>query len=348
MLDTKISPDGNENLILGRGAFDCGICVTFGVFDGVHVGHDAVIKAFIREARTRGLHPTLIKIEFESDAPFTREKLLTPGAESIELLRRYAPIDIVVARLSGDDALMSPENFLREYILHGRNVKAVVAGENCRFSFNADGGTHTIKKLARTHGYAPVIIDAVEPAISADLTRGAQSSINADLLRDATPLVNVDLVYGAMPPVSADLIRGALSAGDAQAAGRMLGRRYTLRGEVVRGNRLGRGVGMPTANVFVPADKFLPAYGVYATVAKLDGAEYASLTHIGVKPTVDPSSAPTIETHILDFYGDIYSKTLTVELIAYIRETRKFDSLAEVKKQVDADIKRARGYFANL
>ena len=144
---------------------------------------------------------------------------------------------------------------------------------------------------------------------------------------------------------NAGQIRKALLDKDIALANRLLGHPYTLRGTVTRGKSLGRRVHMPTANLKAPDGVFIPAHGVYATVNRLNGVEYIGLTHIGRKPTVETSGKVTIETYLLDFDGDIYDRIIETELHLYIRETRKFNSLEALKKQVDKDIIAARKFF---
>ena len=147
--------------------------------------------------------------------------------------------------------------------------------------------------------------------------------------------------------IDAALIRKALLNKDIARANELLGHPYTLRGTVMRGKSLGRSINMPTANLKVTGGVFIPAHGVYATVTRLRGAEYIGLTHIGKKPTVDTSGIVTIETYLLDFNDDIYDQIIETELHLYIRETRKFNSLDDLKKQVDIDIITTRKFFGS-
>ena len=122
---------------------------------------------------------------------------------------------------------------------------------------------------------------------------------------------------------------------------------YSLRGAVVSGKGLGRRSGMPTANLQITPEMLIPKQGVYATITRIenDGKKYYGLTHIGVRPSVDESPEVTVETYLFDFTGDLYSKVIETEFHLYIRETRKFESLDEVKAQVDADAQTAKKYF---
>jgi riboflavin kinase/FMN adenylyltransferase len=141
--------------------------------------------------------------------------------------------------------------------------------------------------------------------------------------------------------VSATAIRAALAAGDLAAVGRDLGRPYTLRGPVVRGDQRGRLIGFPTANLAVTADRALPAFGVYATWAFVGETRYASATNIGKRPTFE-GERTTVETHIIDFEGDIYEKTLRIELVSRLRPEEKFAGVEALKAQIERDVAAAR------
>ena len=145
----------------------------------------------------------------------------------------------------------------------------------------------------------------------------------------------------------ADMIRAALLNKDVALANKLLAHPYTLCGIVTHGKALGRRSNMPTANLQLQPDKFIPAHGVYATVTKIDDISYLGVTHIGPRPTVDDSTEVTVETYMPDFSGDIYGRYIETELHFYLRETKKFNNLDEVKAQVDLDIKIARKLLAD-
>ena len=156
---------------------------------------------------------------------------------------------------------------------------------------------------------------------------------------------------GANGPGVTEAVRAALMRGDVAGVHKLLARPYALRGAVVPGKGLGRQSGMPTANIRTPPGIPLPAHGVYATLTRIengDGAytgEYRGLTHIGARPSVDSSRDVTIETYLFDFSGSLYSINIVIEFYLFIRETRKFNSLDEVKAQVDRDAVTAIAYF---
>ena len=148
-------------------------------------------------------------------------------------------------------------------------------------------------------------------------------------------------------PSSATAIRNALASGDLDAVTRQLGRWYSLRGPVVRGEQRGRGIGFPTANIAVTADRAMPAFGVYATWAHVRGKRYASATNIGMRPTFN-GQRPSVETYIIDFEGDIYDDVVRIELVARLRPEQRFDGIEAIKAQIGRDVEQARGLLAGL
>lgn len=142
--------------------------------------------------------------------------------------------------------------------------------------------------------------------------------------------------------VSSARVRAALADGDAALAAELLGRPFSIRGTVVHGKALGRTVGMPTANLEVAPEKTLPRYGVYVVSADIDGRVALGVTHIGPRPSVDDEARVTIETHFLDFSGELYGKTIELRLVSYLREIVKLDGIEAVRRQVAIDVRRAR------
>jgi riboflavin kinase/FMN adenylyltransferase len=144
--------------------------------------------------------------------------------------------------------------------------------------------------------------------------------------------------------VSATAVRAAIAEGDMEAAARLLGRPFSLRGPVIRGAERGRTIGFPTANMAITPDRALPAFGVYVTRAHLAGKSYAGATNIGIKPTFD-EERPSVETYILDFEGDIYGREIRIELLHRLRGEEKFASIDALKARIAADVDAARAYF---
>jgi len=290
-----------------------GACVTFGVFDGVHAGHRHIIGRLRRIARESGLSSALLRFELSpkmlDDRP---DKLLTVSKETDILISQENPDKIYAYPFTDAEARLTPELFVKQILIDKLNAKIIVAGRHCRFGRNRAGGARTLARLAKKYGYRPVII---------------------------SPLTDRGEI------VSAGMIRDALQARDIAKANRLLANPYTISGVVMPGKALGRRANMPTANLDVSPRKFIPAHGVYATLSTVYGKKYAGLTHIGTRPSVDDSGDVTIESFLFDYSGNLYSRTVKTEIHYYIRETRKFRNLDEVKSQVDEDIVIARKYF---
>ena len=161
-------------------------------------------------------------------------------------------------------------------------------------------------------------------------------------------LVECDTVFAEGKPVASESIAKELSDGDLQKANQLLGHPYLIMGQVMHGKALGRTVGMPTANLGFGQHKQLPAYGVYGTLSQIEGKSVKGLTNIGQRPSVDNYNDVTIETFLLDYSGDLYDKTIFLEILIYIRGVKKFKNLDEVKAQVNMDIESIRSYLDQI
>ena len=291
-------------------------CIAFGMFDGVHMGHQAIIESLCAEARNNGLAPVIVKLMCTPESE-NCHKQLTTDDEAAPLLRRQG-LEVIPIPINGAVSQMSAEQFVKEVLVDRYNAKMIVAGSNIRFGKGKLGGVGSLRTLAYKYDYRTVIVDA--------LTEGD------DPFSETV--------------ISSPLIRDVLTEKDVQRANRLLTRPYALSGLVVGGRGLGRLANMPTANLLTLPNKFIPAYGVYATTTNVHGVDYPGLTHVGFKPTVDMPGNMTIEIHLLDFAGDLYNQQLKTELHMYIRETRKFKNLDEVRAQIDRDEVVAREFFA--
>lgn len=198
---------------------------------------------------------------------------------------------------------MSAEEFFDLVLCRDLNAKAVFCGYNYRFGKGASADSQTLKKLCEERGICFTCIDEVEG-------------------------------------FSSTAVRNLLSQGNVRDAAEILGRNYTLKGDVIHGNALGRTIDTPTLNIRVAKEKFLPLYGVYATIATIEGRAYKSVTNIGFKPTVG-SDEPTIETFLLNITGDFYDKEVCLELVEFIRPEQKFSSLEELHKTIESDVESA-------
>lgn len=287
--------------------------VATGFFDGVHLGHQRVINTLLSAARERGEQSAVItfwphpRTVLQDDARTFR--LLTPLLEKKDSLTAMGVDRVEVLDFSRGFSRLTAERYLREWIIDRYGGTAIVLGYDNRMG--SDGLSHDeIVSLAESLGLTVLEV----PAISA----GPDSTI------------------------SSTRIRKALEAGDVKAAEAMLGRRYSLHGVVVGGNRKGRTIGFPTANVqlYEPL-KLVPANGVYLVEVDTLGSSHTGMANIGVRPTVGGSSR-VIEVHIFDFDEQIYGLDIRLRLVDRLRGERRFDSLEELGHQLAADREECR------
>jgi len=300
-------------------AHERGSLVAIGNFDGVHLGHRAVIGAALVEAKAHGLLPLVLTFD-----PHPTEVLggstrppLTVLERKVELIERLGPeLGVVVEPFTLELSKLSPAEFARDFIGALLNAKIVIVGENFRFGHSRSGDLDSLSELGRELGFV-----ARASALSGD----------------------------AEGPYSSTRARAALAAGELDAVARVLGRPHSLSGRVVTGAQRGRTIGVPTANLGEVREA-LPPYGVYAVLVDLveDGVARALATgvaNIGLRPTV--SAGFSVEVHLFDFDGDLYDKTLRVHLVSRLREERKFSGLPELKAQIEKDSAKARHALAS-
>ena len=284
-----------------------------GFFDGVHLGHRQVIDRLCAEARARGEESVLVtfwphpRSVLQQDAD--RLRLLTTLSEKRERCLAYGVDRFEVLRFTRALSQLSAEDFIRQYLVERLGVTTLILGYDHRLGHDSFENPEQMMEVVSRCGVEPVRVDAYA---------SDQGS------------------------VSSTRIRNALFAGEVSVAEQMLGYRYELCGVVVAGNRIGRTIGFPTANMqlYEPL-KLVPCNGVYAVWVDVLGARYKGVCNIGMRPTVGLGGARTIETHILDFDQDIYGLDLRIEFCARLRDERRFDSLELLKRQLCLDSKKA-------
>jgi len=306
----------SQRLYHGIGSFKAASAavVAIGNFDGVHRGHQQVLTSACALARREGLVPVVLTFDPHPAEVLARAKpaRLTSLSRKVELLLRQDPeLRVVVEPFVPELALMSPEDFAAEMLARGLGARHVLVGENFRFGHQRRGDLALLSELGVRLGF-----------------RAAAQ----DLLGDAAG------VY------SSTRVREALGAGDLATATSILGRPHALSGRVIEGDRRGRTIGFPTANLGDVAEQ-LPKTGVYATAVDVEtpaGAERLGLgaLNIGVRPTVN--AGPSTEVHLLDFSGDLYGKTLRVHLMHHLRSEQRFDGLPALVRQIEVDVERVR------
>jgi len=283
--------------------------VATGFFDGVHLGHRFVIGQLVNEARSRGEESMVITLwphprnVLQDDARNLR--LLTSLQEKKQLLYSLGVDHVEVLRFTKDFSKLTTEQYLKEFIIDKFGASAILLGYDNRIG-NNPGTPEQIAEIAKGLG-----LDVIRPQ--------AFSSEDGIV-------------------VSSTKIRNALLEGDVVSAGEMLGYHYNLHGVIVAGNRKGRTIGFPTANMqlYEPL-KLIPGNGVYLVEVETLGSRHYGMCNIGVRPTIGEYNARTIETNIFDFDEDIYGLDMTISFIEKIRQEVKFDGMEGLREQLTKD-----------
>ena len=285
--------------------------LTIGSFDGVHRGHQAVLAELSRVARERGLESVVVTFEphpLEIVNPAAAPRLLTLPEEKLEQLRA-AVQRVEVLPFTAELARLGPEEFTREVLLRRFGVRQLVIGYDHGFGRERSGDVALLRRLGADAGFAVAEVDAVRD--------GGQ-------------------------PVSSTLIRTAVAHGDLTSAARWLGRPYSLRGVVQRGEGRGRTIGIPTINLAAPdARKLLPPDGVYAARVVWRGSRYDAMMNQGPRPTFGVAERG-LEVHLFDFSGELYGETVTVEWVRRLRDVQTFPSRDALVAQLGRDAQAAR------
>jgi len=284
--------------------------VALGVFDGVHLGHRAILGLAVSHASAAGMQSIACTFDphpLEVLQPGRAPLPITTLDERLALIEGCGLDLAVVLPFTRELASMEPEAFVTDVLVTRLGARDVVVGFNHRFGRGARGDAAMLRSLGerlgfRTHVAEPLVVDGVA--------------------------------------VSSTEIRAALQRGDLAMAGRLLGRAYTLSGSIAHGAGRGRTLGFPTANI-VPTRPVLVAPGVYACAAEVAGRKERSVVNVGVRPTFG-ETALAVEAYLLDFAGDLYGQTITLTFVSRIREERRFPSVDALKTQIQADAEEAR------
>jgi riboflavin kinase/FMN adenylyltransferase len=288
-----------------------GAIVALGNFDGFHVGHQAVVGRALERARAEGRpamvatfdpHPARL---FRPDAP---PFLLTTIPQRMDLFEAFGADAALALPFDRALAAVSPEGFVTDWLRDRIGAAAIVTGGDFTFGKDRGGDVADLARLAALHGMSAETVAPVE----------AEGTV-----------------------ASSTRVRQHLKAGEMDAAARLLTRPFAIRAEVQHGDKLGRTIGFPTANLAL-GDTLRPAYGIYAVRGRLpDGRVLDGAANLGIRPHFDPPKE-LLEPHFFDFSGDLYGQTIDVELIAFLRPEAKFDSLEALTAQIEADCERAR------
>jgi riboflavin kinase/FMN adenylyltransferase len=284
-----------------------GDVLTVGTFDGVHLGHQAVLEEIARRAAASGGRSVLVTFEphpLEIVNPQAAPQLLTTAAEKRVVLAE-SPVDhVMFLPFTPALAELPPERFVREELEARFALAELVIGYDHGFGRGRAGGVELLRRIGREDGFAVDVVPAVE--------------------RDGRP-------------VSSTQIRRAVAGGDLETARDGLGRWYSVTGEVVRGAGRGRGLGVPTVNLAPPHPrKLLPPDGVYAARVAWRGERRGAMLNLGPRPTFGEASR-TLEAHLFDFEGELVGETVTVEFVRRLRDVMRFASAEALKSQLDLD-----------
>lgn len=281
-----------------------GTAVALGNFDGLHKGHMSVLEKAL-SFKKDGYVPTVILFDVHPKEALTGKKikrLLTP--EQTEVLLKQSGFEICVVSFN-EVKDFSPEKFFNDVLIKNLNAKAVCCGFNYSFGKNGEGDCNSLLSLSQNAG------------------------VECFVLPETKVGTNI---------VSSTAIKKYLADGEPHKAADMLGRNYSFSAEVIHGDQRGRELGFPTANQRIDESLIVPKFGVYETLVTVDGEKYRGVTNIGIRPTYLLDTVLS-ETNILGFLGDIYSKNITVELVKYLREERKFSSAESLINQLNDDVK---------
>lgn len=288
--------------------------VVVGNFDGVHRGHQSVVRQAAEPAHAAGRPVVALTFEphprnfFTPDQPLFR---LTSRDEKARQLARAGCDATVVLSFGGGLASMEAEAFVADVLVGRLAAHTVVVGWDFHFGRGRVGSPAFLAEAGPRHG---LFVEVAPP-------------------------------YGGPTPVSSSAIRDMLAAGDILAAGRLLGRRFILEGEVIHGDKRGRDLGFPTANIRLAPETRL-RHGIYAVRALVDGKVFGGAASYGRRPQFDDGAA-LFETYLFDFSGDLYGKPLRIELVSYLRPEAKFESVEALVEQMGRDVEDARAAIAS-
>ena len=284
--------------------------LTIGVFDGVHLGHKCLISKLLEQAGQRNLLSGAVTFHQHPEellSPRTKLPFLTGIEERINLLKSEGVDVVVPLSFTAELAKLSARQFVGLLQKHLR-MRGLVVGSDFALGKGREGDTSTLQKLGQDMNFSVTVVP---------------------------PLV----VNGEV--VSSTAVRKALAGGDMRKVRELAGRPFSLQGKVVTGAGRGVGLGFPTANLEISSERALPPDGVYASRAYINGKTYQSMTNVGKCPTFGGGER-TVEAYIVDYQGDLYGQELKIDIVARIRDEKKFDTVEELKKQVAEDVRQGK------
>ncbi len=301
---------------LGPGALAAlGSVVTIGCFDGVHRGHQLLVKHVISEARARGLRAVAVTFAPHPEEYFSAEACpprLMRIRDKVESLRALGIDEVLCLRFDDRLRSLNAEQFVEQVLVSRLSTRHLVIGDDFKFGSDRSGDHGSLQANGERWGFT------VED--SPTLMRGGER-------------------------ISSTRIRGLLGASEFDAAAELLGRPFVIVGRVIHGQKLGRELGYATANINLQRYR-APLAGVYAVTVMVAGQRYIGSANVGVRPTVGDLDKPILEVHLLDFDGQLYGQRLAVEFVKKVRDEQKFASLEALVEQIGRDVNATREFFA--
>jgi riboflavin kinase/FMN adenylyltransferase len=289
--------------------------VTIGSFDGVHLGHQAILNQVKSVAAQLGLPSVVMTFEPQPQEFFSGERAparLMRLREKVDALLAFGLDQVLCLQFNRELRNLTAAEFVQSVLVDGLGTKRLIVGDDFRFGCDRSGDFNMLSEMGET----------------------------CDFSVQDTETLEVD-----GERVSSTLVRQILQLGDFGRASRLLGKPFTITGRVVYGQQLGRELGFPTANVQLNRYS-APLSGVYAVLVDIDGSLYQGAANVGVRPTVGDLLKPILEVHLLDFKGDLYGRRIKVEFVAKIRDEEKFTSLDRLVESIQRDVKQIRAWFA--
>jgi riboflavin kinase/FMN adenylyltransferase len=287
--------------------------VAMGNFDGLHLGHVELIRRTVAGARNAGVKSAVFTFSEHPKNSLAGGRIIRNIQYPEEKAGEIADLGVdylFSIPFSEEMHHMPPKNFIEDLLLDCFNMAEAHCGFNFRFGYRAAGDAEILREAGAEHGFPVHVLDALQ-------------------------------INGVV--VSSSLIREMISEGRMEECAAFLGRNYCAGGEVTEGNRIGRTLGFPTLNILMDESMAVPAYGVYVTDCHVDGRVYPGVTNVGVRPTVGDGKK-SIETHLLDFEGDLYGKTIRVEFIKKLRDEMRFAGVEQLALQITKDTADAKTY----
>jgi len=292
---------------------DFKVVLTLGTFDGVHIGHQSIVRQLNKNAQKIGGESVLLTfyphpryVIFPDDQKL---KLLTTIEERSRMLENYGLDHLIIQEFTPEFSRIKSVNFVRDVLVNKLKVNKLIIGYDHHFGRNREGNFQELANLSDLYGYE---IQKIEPQRHQDVS------------------------------VSSSKIRKLILEDEIKTASDYLGHLFCLKGKIVKGKQIGRSIGYPTANILIDNKwKLLPTDGSYAVWAEVDGQKYKAMMNIGFNPTFPPDKR-TVEVHILDFNEDIYGKEMRVSVVQKLRNEKKFNSVGELKKTLEIDENKVR------